>query len=64
MPAVPSLHHQELPQQRDLRREPTERAAGAQLPREVKRSVQIQTGCLSPLVFSLIFPIGFVFLSN
>lgn len=41
LPPFPSLHHQELPQQRDVRREPAERAAGAQLPREVKRSVQI-----------------------
>lgn len=41
LPPFPSLHHQELPQQRDLRGEPAERTAGAQLPREVERSVQI-----------------------
>lgn len=44
LPAVPSLHHQELPGQRHLRGEPPERAAGPQLPREVQRPLQIQTG--------------------
>lgn len=44
LPSFSSLRHQELHQQRDLRRKPAERAAGAQLPREVQRSVQIQTG--------------------
>lgn len=41
LPSFPSLHHQELPEQQQLRRKPPEWTDGAQLSPEIKWSLQI-----------------------